>query len=49
MESLYRNFPLLYIYGVNAVGCITSLLIAFQDFLVSGVRCQVLGLAIPDT
>ena len=30
-------------------GCITSLLIAFQDFLVSGVSVQVSGLAIPDT
>jgi hypothetical protein len=49
MEFLYGNLPLLYIYGVNAVGCITSLLIAFQDFLVSGVSVQVSGLAIPDT
>ena len=31
------------------MGCITSLLIAFQDFLVSGVSVQVSGLAISDT
>jgi hypothetical protein len=49
MESLYRNRPLVYIYGVNAVGCITSLLVAFQDFLVSGVRFQVWRFLTPET
>jgi hypothetical protein len=41
LQTRYSITPLFHYSN----GCITSLLIAIQDFLVSGFRCQVSGIS----